>query len=404
MPLKISILILLCSFSACAADDNESSPRNSRCTASVNQKNLQIISTYPSSGRNLFNWDCESLLTSVGEALVIREGTSLDNSTAWNGSYSMKLTVIGNDGGNQARGIGINESPLLPSMIDGTYLFYRFNMNIAEGFSWGLGTGTTKANRIKQASDQQPTAFTGLIGREGVIIMDCQFCNKTNPTIPYDFNAMAGTGWHEYVVVLKKQNGINDRDGSVALFVDGQFRGSVDNLRFYGIDVPMAEAWGGWMVSPYFQLSGVESDGGTIWIDDVSTDTFWNSQRVAHPGSNTPQSVPTPTPRGTPRATPRATPRPKPSPTPRPTAQATPRPTPRPAPNAPSAPMPPNSEPDNNVPSSPPVNSTPAAGPTPGSDPTNPPFTEPEDSDDPNTIDDFHDNETLDGECPIITR
>jgi hypothetical protein len=31
------------------------------------------------------------------------------------------------------------------------------------------------------------------------------------------------------------------------------------------------------MVSPYFQLNGTTSDGGTIYLDDFSTDDGYNS-------------------------------------------------------------------------------------------------------------------------------
>jgi hypothetical protein len=51
------------------------------------------------------------------------------------------------------------------------------------------------------------------------------------------------------------------------------------------------EAWGGWMVSPYFQLNGTSGDGGTIYLDDFSTDDVFNSLI----GGSIPVSLPAPT-------------------------------------------------------------------------------------------------------------
>jgi hypothetical protein len=45
------------------------------------------------------------------------------------------------------------------------------------------------------------------------------------------------------------------------------------------------------MVSPYFQLNGASGDGGTIYLDDFSTDGVFNSLI----GGSIPVSLPAPT-------------------------------------------------------------------------------------------------------------
>ena len=45
------------------------------------------------------------------------------------------------------------------------------------------------------------------------------------------------------------------------------------------------EAWGGWMVTPYFQLNGTAADGGVIYLDDFSTDDTFNSMLLQSPAT-----------------------------------------------------------------------------------------------------------------------
>ena len=60
--------------------------------------------------------------------------------------------------------------------------------------------------------------------------------------------------------------------------MDGLFVGENNNFKLHNnASNLMIEQWGSWMVYPYFQLNGTASDGGTIYVDDFSTDDVWNS-------------------------------------------------------------------------------------------------------------------------------
>jgi hypothetical protein len=165
-------------------------------------------------------------------------------------------------------------------------------MKFGTGFSWGDGSAKAKANRIKRASETQPVPLTGYVHDRCVLIGECPHCSPASPDwcntegacISYDFSAQAGTGWHEYIVAFKKQNGASGTDGEFRLYVDGQVIGTREGFHWHDEDIAVAEAWGAWMTSPYWQMNGSASDGGSVWFDDYSLDDEWNSTEFADPG------------------------------------------------------------------------------------------------------------------------
>ena len=241
---------------------------------------------------NLFSWDFESEMTSLGPIAGFTGTAELSSEDKHSGSKSMKLTIRGNDNGNQPLGATINARVIYPSLVDGSSHYHRFWMKIDDNFSWGNGTATAKTARVMQEAQIHPIPWTGYIYKNNIHIGECPACNPRGPTINYDFEAAAGTGWHEYVVLIKEQTGENVADGEFHLWVDGQKIGGHTGLVFITDDVVAQEAWEGWMVKPYFQLNGTASDGGVIWIDDVSNDTEWNSI-FPGTGDTTPPAPPT---------------------------------------------------------------------------------------------------------------
>jgi hypothetical protein len=84
--------------------------------------------------------------------------------------------------------------------------------------------------------------------------------------------------WHEYIVRVKPNSTASSYDAEFQVWVDGKSIGQVNNWHLHNYaSNGMIEAWGGWMVKPYFQLGGTTSDGGTIFVDDFSTDDVFSS-------------------------------------------------------------------------------------------------------------------------------
>ena len=241
---------------------------------------------------NYFNWDAESNSTSIGPVLGYRMGTTQDCSVAHTGSCSMKLRVVGNDNNNQGMGIDLNQNNYPFSVVGNKSLYYRWWMNIQPGFSWGIGgTGhhLTKASRVLGVAEIR--VYTGFLEDKQFSISECGL-DPSQPggicdpnvggdhaaVINYDMTKKNDGIWHEYIVRVKPNSTPISYDAEFQVWVDGRSIGQVNNWHLHSFGSNgMIEAWGGWMVQPYFQLGSTASDGGTIYLDDFSTDDVWNS-------------------------------------------------------------------------------------------------------------------------------
>jgi hypothetical protein len=157
-----------------------------------------------------------------------------------------------------------------------------------------------------------PLAYTGYIWNDGFNIAECNNdsvapglgCldvdgrdngDDERIKIPYDMNSKADGQWHEYIVMVKANTRATctikvDCDAEFKVWIDGVLIGQLLNWRLQAVDDnPMTEAWGGWMVPPYFQLGeDGKSSGGTIYLDDFSTDDVYNSLLGADDDSDPP--------------------------------------------------------------------------------------------------------------------
>lgn len=235
---------------------------------------------------NYFNWNCETSSTSLGPVVSWGSGTSLNSTTAHTGTNSMKLAVIGNDGNNQQMGAEVGNKSFGLNVIGSKAIYYRWWMRINSGFSWGNSTAKTKSSRMLTSSSPK---YTGYVSKTGITIGECTdqagclaqggASNSSDAAIKinYDFQAAADSQWHEYIVMVKPNTSTSSLDAQLSLYVDGQLKGTYNNYKLTNSNYAMNEAWGGWMVRPYFQMGGTSSDGGTIYVDDFSTDDAWNS-------------------------------------------------------------------------------------------------------------------------------
>lgn len=253
---------------------------------------LVVSFTNEAAATNYFSWGVESLKVSYGTSpgpynVNFFSGSSRDCTVAHTGNCSMKLQVIGNDSGNQQMGADtLNWNPAYPwDFVGSRAIYYRWWMRIMPGFSWGTGTAKTKSSRV--IGSTYAKIYTGYVQASGFNLGECDEvvslpgggCVDPGPTVAYDLRKMNNGSWHEYVVMVKPNTRVDLSDGVLKVWVDGQQVGVSSNFilsKFSGN--PPNEAWGGWMVTPYFQLNGVATDGGTIYLDDFSTDDTFNSQ------------------------------------------------------------------------------------------------------------------------------
>lgn len=233
---------------------------------------------------NYFNWGAETNASFFG-------GTTRDCTVAHSGMCSMRLAVIGNDSGNQQMGVDGGQILYPFNFVGGPAIYYRWWMRIEPGFSWGTGTAKTKSSRTIAGASSQ--GYTGYLMSNGFLIGECDgagcllndgsFNTDENLIIPYDFRAVADGQWHEYIVKVKPNTSGNctagvNCDAQFEAWVDSVSVGQYNNFKLHAnASHTMTEAWGGWMLTPYFQLNGTASDGGVIYIDDVSTDTQYSS-------------------------------------------------------------------------------------------------------------------------------
>jgi hypothetical protein len=236
---------------------------------------------------NYFNWDCETTNTSLGAIQSIGNGTSIVSGVYHNGTHSMRIIVPGDDGGNNQAGVEPGNFSYGYNVINSQAIYYRWWMRINTGFSWGNSTAKTKANRVLDGSSVP--RYTGYVSKSGITIGECTdsagclaqggASNSSDEVIrvDYNFSSMADNAWHEYVVMVKPNTTTSTLNAQLQLWVDGTSQGTYNNFLLTNSNYAMTEAWGAWMVRPYFQLNGGSSDGGTIYLDDFSIDNVWNS-------------------------------------------------------------------------------------------------------------------------------
>jgi hypothetical protein len=255
----------------------------------------------PPTGVNYFSWGVESPRANYGPAqskfdVEWFRGSRQDCTpgVAHSGQCAMRLDVVGNDRGNQQKGADlIQQNPTYPfKMVGGQAVYYRWWMKIMPGFSWGNRTAKAKASRVIAGKQ----GYTGYLMSYGFLLGECDSsgCTLNNGgsnaadnrlVIRYDFRSRADGQWHEYIVKVKPNTSADcvaptSCDGEFQAWVDGVSVGEYNGFKLHNREESsMREAWGGWMVTPFFQLNGTEADGGVIYLDDFSTDSVWNSMR-----------------------------------------------------------------------------------------------------------------------------
>ena len=280
---------------------------------------------------NYFTWGIEGnprTATSLGTSVTNFWGapeanTTQDCTIAHAGSCSMKITVAGNDSGNQQSGYDVIDNVSLPfnvNAIPGGSIYYRAWVRFSSGFSWGTDTGgIVKISREQNGNTLASPRMITLHSHRGmVVVAECDYAdpaqnggyggggcitsggasgNDFNLPVNYSNGSIMSDGqWHEHIIRLKP-NTANNSNAEFQLWIDGVSQGTLSGFRLtqfstFGTNA-FVEDWGGIWARPYFQMNGAlyGGTGGTVWIDDVSTDDTYNS--ISSGGDTTPPAAPT---------------------------------------------------------------------------------------------------------------
>lgn len=271
-----------------------------------------------------FGFDCltpasGACLTSNGQIDQVSNAV-LDTTEKHSGTGSMQLTVTNAQGDT-----GIK--PLNSYTLDRTLpVYYRWWMKMDAAYRWGTGNQLMKLNRVKQWNDQLGFSLTNHWRNNGIGLSECDTCTPQGSggddvmNVTYDFNPATNaalSSWHEYIVEFRFSTGggtapgvLDSSNAVMKLYVDGALVSTAPEAvslccRAASIanstEENAREAWGGMGVNTFPQLNCLGGDpvcGGTIWIDDVSTDTTWNSSFVDPPADPPIAFVPTVSSRG----------------------------------------------------------------------------------------------------------
>lgn len=272
-----------------------------------------LVLANPAQAANYWNFGFDCLTANSGGCVTsngiidqVSANATLDTVTKHSGTGSMKISVTNTQGDS-----GIK--PLFSYELDRTLpVYYRWWMKMDPAYRWGTGNRLMKLNRVKQFNDQLGFSMTNHWQYNEIGLSECDTCTPQGSggdnvmNVFYDFNPAtnaAVSSWHEYIVEFHFSTGggsaPGDLDASNAvmkLYIDGalistatesvslccrsaSIAGSTENAA--------REAWGGMGVNMFPQLNCNVGDtvcGGTIWIDDVSTDTTWNSMSFTQGG------------------------------------------------------------------------------------------------------------------------
>lgn len=208
-----------------------------------------------------------------------------------------------------------------PGTYLGLDLYYRWWMRIEPGFNWGDGQRKVKITRLTSKINPNSSYLTGYISNNEIYIAECLNTgyagncknNQNQPAedmgyqhigVPFAFDQMADGVWHEYIWRMRINSSATCTaqptggcDSIMQLWVDGvQQPGSPYNgwkmtTDLWGPTDSVFEHFGAAMLNPYFQLDSSYSAGGSIYLDDWSVDSVYNS--LLGGGDSTPPAAPT---------------------------------------------------------------------------------------------------------------
>lgn len=266
-----------------------------------------VLATSAAFAGNIESWNADStafLVNGSPSTCTLTPNASIESSDVHSGAGAMRVNVGDVQGDH---GCETNPRPSLGDMYDGGTLYYRWWMKISPGFNWGTYEKKLKVGRITRSNEQNPIMGTWYLNSSGFFWAGhVGAVDNQNPHIGVDFDDSDGschssdlvsnlgsecTQWREYIVRMQKQTCPTCADGSFSVYVNGQLAAQKDNME-YADGVPADGVTT--ITSSFFAIGGIVypqmcpngstcGTGGTIWIDDVSLDTTWNSTFAPQP-------------------------------------------------------------------------------------------------------------------------
>ncbi len=255
--------------------------------------------------------------------LTLRGGVdgTLDSNIKHSGNKSLKI-VVNALGTNESKGFypwddTWTQMLYFPGTFLGLDVYYRWWMRIEPGFDWGDGQRKVKITRFSSKTNNSSSYVTGYISNNEIYLAECLNTgyagncvnNLGQPAedngfahigIPFSFDQQDDGQWHEYIWRLKI-NSVNSCtpgttcDSITQFWVDGISQGINTGWKFttdlWGPTDGAFEHFGGAMINPYFQLGSSYAAGGTMYLDDWSMDSVYNS--IFSGGDTTPPTAPT---------------------------------------------------------------------------------------------------------------
>ena len=255
----------------------------------------------------VFSWNADSENIVVegqsSRCLSLRGGSSIDTVEKHSGSGSLKHTL---GDGQFDRGCDPASMAFGGDIYDGGETYFRWWMKISSDMNWGTEQRKAKFARLTRTNEKTP-AYTTMY----LVYNSFRWAGAFNATgsnrnvnLRADFDPSDGrcsssdlvpdigaecTEWREYIFYFKRNTCTSCKDGIARLYINGQLADEANNVTF-GEFVPsdgvttFKYAWAGvgGKIFPQMCANGSEcGTGGTIWIDDISIDTKWNSMEFS---------------------------------------------------------------------------------------------------------------------------
>lgn len=254
----------------------------------------------------LFSWDADSTQIVVEgdqtECLSLRGGSVIDTTEKHAGFGSLRHS-LGDTQGD--RGCDPRGAAFGGDIFDGGETYFRWWMKISDDTNWGSNQKKAKFGRLTRTNEKNPGYTTMYLLADGFrwagAFNERGSDNYIN--LKVDFNPADGscrgsdmisnhiaqcTDWREYIFYFKRNTCPTCKNGIARIYVNGELADEATNVTFAEF-VPddgvttFKYAWAGIGGKIYPQTCGNGDScgtGGTLWIDDISISTDWNSQVI----------------------------------------------------------------------------------------------------------------------------
>ena len=258
------------------------------------------------SNGEVFSWNADSTTIVVEgeshECLSLKGQTRIDTVEKHSGTGSLRHSLSDSQSDQ-----GCDPSAMAPAgdIYDGSETFFRWWMKISDDMDWGSDQKKSKFGRLTRSNEKVPGYATMYLS-DRAFIWETSFNesgSNNDQHLVLDFDPDGGcrssrlvnnlgsncTEWREYILYVKRNTCPNCKNGVAKMFVNGQLADEVTDVAF-GEFVPsdgvttVKYAWAGIGGKIFPQMCANNrtcGTGGTIWVDDISISSKWNSMEFS---------------------------------------------------------------------------------------------------------------------------